>query len=645
MSASRRTNTSLDANDPATAYARAVVSGDIVAGALVKAACKRHLTDLRLGARRGLAWRPEKAADAIGFFPAMLTVTAGAMADRPFELLDWHKFVVGSLFGWHDAYGLRRFRTAWLETAKGQAKTPLMAAVGLYIMGFCGIPRAEVFAISSNRFQANNLFADAAAMCRAQTPGYEEGSSLVSRGDVIIRGIGDNAFKIETEAGSKFRPLASGEAASGPKPCLVLADEIHEFKSDEDLRTWRAALVKMPGDPLMMLGTNTPATDQIIGTDYSERFQKVVLGEVEDDSSFIYIARIDKDDKPFEDEACWIKAMPALGVTFPADNVRKEVITSLYHPPTYAATARLYFGIPGSSSSFWVSEDAWMAVQGVVDDKEMVGLPCWLSLDLSEKNDLTALTAVWRRDDGMLLAKTWYWTPLGSIKERARDDNVPYEQWVGEGFLSATPGSTIDKKFVAARIAAICEEHDVQFLAVDPSGIDDFLAACAAIDFPVWKFEGADKPRGDGLALVTHGQGPRVLFAEKSLCMPRSIEKFEDAILNRTIVIDENKVTLMCAGNAMIDADRFNNRAFDKKRSRGRIDGMVAIAMAVGAAHSELEVKGIGLSVFDLLAQGGSDEPSDDGIDEAILSDPKHPQWQEMRERWEAQRLSSDDIW
>jgi phage terminase large subunit-like protein len=639
----------LDASEPTTAYARAVLDGEIIAGEFVRAACRRHLTDLERGAERGLVWRPEKAADAIGFYPAVLSVTAGAREGHPFELLDWHKFVAGNLFGWHRTNGLRRFKAAWLETGKGQAKSPFMAATGIYMLGFCGIPRAEIYAIASNRNQANVLFKDAVAMCRAQIPGRDEGETLeaLQEGGVIIRGTADNAWKIEhPDSGSKFQALAGGEAVSGPRPCLVLADEIHEFRTDEDLRTWRAALAKMPGDSLMILGTNTPATDQIVGTDYSERFQKVVRGEVQDDSAFVYIARVDKDDKPFEDESCWVKALPALGVTFPADNVRTEVTTSLYHPPTYSATARLYFGIPGSSSSFWVSEDAWMAVQGRVDEKALIGLPCWLSLDLSEKNDLTALTAVWRRDDGMLLAKTWYWTPKGGIKERARDDNVPYEQWVAEGFLAATPGPTIDKTFVAERVAAICAEHDVQFLADDPSRIDDFIAACDEIGFAVWKFEGPDKPRGKGLPFVTHGQGPRVMFAEKSLCMPRSIEKFEDAILKQTIIIDDNKVTLMCAGNAMIDADRFNNRAFDKKKSRGRIDGMVTIAMAVGAANSEIAVNGTSISVFDLLARKANANPAQsDDDDEAILANPAHPRWKEARERWERKHMSTDDIW
>ena len=125
-------------------------------------------------------------------------------------------------------------------------------------------------------------------------------------------------------------------------------------------------------------------------------------------------------------------------------------------------------------------------------------------------------------------------------------------------------------------------------MAVDPAKIDDFIEACGRIGFSVWKFEGPGEPRGEGLMLVTHGQGNRVLFQEKSLCMPRSIEKLEDAILGGDITIDDHLVTRMCASNAVTIADPMNNRAFDKKRSRGRIDGLVTVAMSVGSAKNEL---------------------------------------------------------
>lgn len=470
-----------------------------------------------------------------------------------------------------------------------------MAATGLYMGGFYGVKRAEVYSIGQDRATANVLFKDAVAMCRANIPGGEEDEddSLVSRCEVLIRGEGDNAWKIEfPDSGSKFQSLANGEAISGPRPTLVAADEIHEFKSNTSIETWKRAIAKMPGDALMLLGTNTPASTQIVGTDYSEFYQKVTTGEVLDDEAFAFIARVDKADreKVFDNEDCWPKALPALGTTFPIENIRGEVNTARVLLSTAFSVKRLYFGIPIGSADFWIAEEAWAAVQAAVDVKQQKGRKCWLSLDLSDKNDLTALTAIWIGDDGHLYAKTWYWTTQSGLKERALADNAKYVEWDADPAIdfTAVPGAVIDKTFVAARVKELVAEHDVQFLAFDPAGMADFIAACEDIGFPVWRFKGPDEPEGRGLKLIAHGQGKRIVFEDRALCMPRSVEKLEDRILARTITIDNSPVTYMCAGNAFLDSDGQGNRAFDKKRSRGRIDGLVTTAMAAGAADNEL---------------------------------------------------------
>lgn len=589
----RRTATSRpSADDPATLYALDVVDGKIVAGEFVKAACRRHLKDLEVASARGLAFDATKAKFKCGFFPAVLTVTEGIAAGKPFTLLPWHAFVVASLYGWQREDGLRRFRMAWMETGKGQAKSPLMAGIGIDMMGFDGKDRSEVYAIASDKDQANVLFKDAVAMCRATMPECEEGDSLEARSEVIIRGVGDNAWKIEHPATqSKFQSMASVDAIAGPRPNCVLADEIHEFKVVYALQTWKAAIDKMSGDPLMLLGTNTPASNQLVGTEYSDLFQRVVTGQAEDDSLFGFIARVDEKDYAtvFDNEAAWQKALPALGITYPIDNVRKRVTTAKLMLSEALSTKRLYFGIPVGTEGFWISEEAWNSCQGTVDENDMKGSPCWLSLDLSKKNDLTALSAGWRKAL-KLHVKTWYFTTKKGLPERSRDDAVDYEGWVEKGFMEATPGAVIDYEFVAAKIQKLCAEQSVEFMAVDPAKIDDFIEACGRVGFKVWKFEGPDKPKGEGLMLVTHGQGTRVLFQDKSLCMPRSIEKLEDAILNGDITIDKSPVTSMCASNTVTVSDAMNNRAFDKKRSRGRIDGSVTLAMVVGAAMNEFAV-------------------------------------------------------
>lgn len=570
-----------------TQYAKDVASGKIVAGEFVRLAAARHLRDLKEGAKRGLVWNQADADRAIDFFPAVLSITEGAKVGQPFHLLPWHLFTVGSIYGWKDKGGNRRFRFVWLETGKGQAKSPLMAGLGIYEIAGRKNRRAEVYAVGEDRKTANVMFRDAAAMCRAEIPG-KGGETLESNGKIIIRGFGDNAWKLEhPSSGSKFEPVANSDAISGPKPTLVLGDEIHEMKTNKAISTWRAAIAKMSGDPMMVLGTNTPAVDQQVGTQYSEYFQKVLRGENTDDSAFAYIARTDKGDDPFNDESCWIKSLPALGITYPVENVRKEVQTAKGMISTAITTKRLYFGVPVGTAGFWIDEAAWLKIQGHVDEREMKGRRLHLSLDLSQKNDLTALSGCWEGDT--LAVKTWYWTRETNIADRSTADQIPYRELAEAGCVTILTTPTIEFEFVAAEVQRLCAEHDVFQLVFDAAMIDDFIKACDKIGFDVWRYKGPDEPEGVGLRLVGHAQGGKVVFEGKQLCMPVSIRHFEDHILKGTITVDKSRLTDICASNAVVESDAQKNKYYHKNKSRGRIDGLVTVAMAVGSATSEME--------------------------------------------------------
>lgn len=578
-------------DDPTTAWCQDTLSGKIVSGKLAIAAAERHMRDLRDGQARGLHWRPDDAARALGFFPAVLSVTAGAAAGKPFVPLPWHTFTIGSLFGWRRADGMRRFRTAWLETGKGQAKSPLMAGIGLYLLGYCRIARPEIYAIAGDKDQANVLFRDGVAMCRSAIPGSDpmDGDTLESRGEMIIRGTGDMSWKIEHPAsGGKFQSLASGDSISGPRPVAVLADEIHEFKSDKPIEIWAAAIAKMPGDPIMILGTNTPAIGQIVGTDYSEYYQRVAKGEFADDSSFAYIARTDPKDSPLEDESCWQKSLPALGITYSIENVRTEVAKARGLGGKRNTVLRLFFGVPVGATEFWIDEDAWQSCQGTFTDDDVAGLPCFLGMDLSQRNDLTALAMVWKRQDGRMFARVRYWKPAGLLLRAISEDKAPYDRWRDEGVLSVVPGMTINKRFVVAAVAEECQLSRVEAMAFDQAHVQDFLDAAAEDGFAVWEYRGPGEPIGAGLKMIRHAQGVRGLHSERMLWMPRSVQAFEDAILSAAITIEESALTTWCAANSAVVIDPAGNRFFDKKRSRGRIDGMVALAMAIGAATTQM---------------------------------------------------------
>lgn len=589
--------------DETTQYAKDVVSGKIIAGELVIKACQRHLDDLDWGADRGLTWNVEAAQDAIEFFPAMLTITEGACEGQPFTLLPWHVFVVGSIFGWKDSNGFIRFRFVWLETGKGQAKSPLMAAIGDYLMGFYGKRRAEVYCIGEVKDTARVMFRDAVAMLRAPIPGG--GGETLEDNGFVIRGTGDLAYKIEHPASGSFMlPIANGDAVSGPKPIMVAGDEIHEMKSNKGIEIWKAAVAKKHGDSLMMLGTNTPSIDQVVGTDYSDMAQKVVRGDFADDSTFAYIARVDKTDDPLNDESCWVKALPALGITYPIENVRKLVVTAREQISTKMTTLRLYFGVPIGTAGFWTSEIAWEECQGEVDEAKMEGRKLHLSLDLSEKNDLTAVSGCWEGDE--LAVKTWYWTREFEIADRSTADHINYRDLEALGQITITPGRVIEYDFVAKQIVDLCSRNDVVQMAVDAAKMEGLLREFKAMGFDYWVYAGPDEPEGHGLKIVKHKQGKQVSFKDNKkstqdsgaqasaadhLCMPISITQLEDKMLNGEVIIDRSKLTGACASNSVARSDAFGNRWFDKEVSRGRIDGMVTIAMAVGSATSAMEAE------------------------------------------------------
>ncbi len=594
--------------DRTTAYAQYVVAGQIIAGELVIAACKRHLADIEHGPTRSLVWLPDAAERMIASYPTYFTITDGPLAGEPFELLDWMAFCTGSLFGWHVRLGtgeLRwRFDEAYIETAKGQGKSPWLAGTCLLAMAGLGRKRAQVFVTGPKDDQAMVTMADAAAMVRSTIPGQDEGVTLESEQKFKVAGLGANAHTIEHLATRSVFRTMSGSATkiSGPRPDLVGVDEIHELTTVNLIDMWQAALAKNPRGGLLLGLTNTPAQTQNVGSYYSERAQRVVLGTDINDALFVFITRVDVLDRErvFDTPEVWIKAMPALGITYPVENIEREVAKARVNPSEAARVKRLYFGIPTGAVDFWLDDPTlWDAAVGDVDPATLVNRRCWLALDLSDKHDLTALTAAFEipapteADPSAVHIETfaWYWTTGANIEARERQDGMPYRLWAAQGFITIVPGASIDKELIAAKVQELAEWLAVEFLAYDVAKMFSFIEACERIGFDVWKYKGADERAGKGLKLVAHGQGTRIAFAEKQLCMPTSVEALEDRIRNGTLTIGRSPVTYACAANAAPVTDTVGNKAFDKQRSRGRIDGLVTLAMAVGAAAMHVKAR------------------------------------------------------
>jgi phage terminase large subunit-like protein len=557
--ASPKTRPTRTSTDPVSKYARAVCSGKKIAGPHVRDACKRHLDDMATGHERGLVFDRVAAERAIGFFRDVLRLNGGEFEGNPFELLDWQQFIVGSIFGWKGPDGWRRFRVAYVETAKGSGKSPLAAGIGMYGLVADGEARAEVYAAATKKDQAMVLFRDAVAMWQ-QSPAL--GRWLKSSGT------GENVWNLAfLEKGSFFRPISADDGQSGPRPHMSLIDEVHEHRNNTVIEMQRAG-TKSRRQALIFMITNSGSNKTGPGWQYHDYASKVCSGMLKDDAFFGYVCALDEGDDPFRNEKCWPKANPSLqGANLPGKKYLREQVTEARGMPgKEALVRRLCFCQWTDAANPWISGDVWLGAQLEYEWQTLRGRRAWAGFDLGSTTDLTGLVLyVEPVEDG----EPWKLVPFAWLPEEGLDrkedlDRVPYLAWRAAGYLETTPGRAVSRLHLVRRLAELAEQFDLQAVAVDRWRLEDVKAMAEDADVTL--------PN-----MVPFGQGYKD--------MSPAIEAFETALLNREVVHPCNPVFTWCAANAVIVSDDAENRKLSKEKATGRIDLIVAAVMAVGAAQ------------------------------------------------------------
>jgi phage terminase large subunit-like protein len=552
----RRRTTS---TDPVTRYARAVASGKKVAGPHVRDACRRHLDDMVQGPDRGLVFDKVAAERAIGFFRDVLRLNGGEFEGKPFELLDWQQFIVGSLFGWKGSDGWRRFRVAYIETAKGSGKSPLAAGVGMYGLVADGEPRAEIYAAATKKDQAMVLFRDAVAM-------WQQSPALHAR--LKSSGTGENVWNLGyIDKGSFFRPISADDGQSGPRPHMSLIDEVHEHRNNTVIEMQRAG-TKSRRQALIMMITNSGANKTGPGWQYHDYAAKVASGMLQDDAFFGYVCALDEKDDPFRDEKCWAKSNPSLqGANLPGIKYLREQVTEARGMPgKEALVRRLNFCQWTDAANPWISADVWLGARVEFDWQSLRGRRAWAGFDLGSTTDLTGLVLyvepVQEGEPWKLVP--FAWLPDEGLQRKEDLDRVPYLAWRAAGYLETTPGRAVSRLHLVRRLAELAEDFDLQAVAVDRWRLEDVkaMAEDAAITLP---------------EMMPFGQGYKD--------MSPAIEAFETALLNRQVVHNGHPVFTWCAANAVTVSDDAENRKLSKEKATGRIDLIVAAVMAVGAAQ------------------------------------------------------------
>lgn len=554
--------------DPATQYAQDVCSGTTIAGPHVRAACKRHLDDLEHGHERGLKWDVAAVERALGFFRDALTVEVERDEDGesvseavPFNPAPSQAFIVGALFGWRKKSGLRRFRRAYVEEGKGNGKSPLAAGIGHYMLSALGKLRAEVYAAATDKDQAAIMFRDAVEMWR-RSP------ALHSR----LHPSGQNPVWQLTnlETSSFFKPITSEKKGkSGIRPFCALIDEVHEHPDNSVIETLRAG-TKGNREALIFEITNSGFDKNSTCGQEHEYAIQVAHRDVENDAWFSFVCSLDEGDDPFKDESCWPKANPLLGVSIHYDFIREQVAEARGMPSKEALVRRLHFCEWTDSEDGWISRAVWEPCEVEMKLEDYYGEPCYGGLDLSFTTDLSALAIVFPVDDEFHCFLE-FWRPAEGLAQACKYDRAPYDLWAKSGHLNLSPGKVIRLQPISKRLAEVKECFDLQYIAYDRyrhKELQDML-----ID------EGMEIP------MVEHPQGFRRV-ADSQLWMPNSVQALENAVVEAKLKVRTNPLLRWNVASTVVRQDPAgtDNRIFDKRRSRSRIDGAVALAMGVGAA-------------------------------------------------------------
>jgi phage terminase large subunit-like protein len=566
-------------HDPVGDYANAVLRGDEVAGPHVSAACSRHIKDLEHAKDRGLTFDRKKANAVIGWFEKTLRLSGGQFDGIPFKLHPSQKFIVGSLFGWLREDGTRRFRRAYIEQGKGNGKSPLIAGIGLYGMVADSEPGAEIYAAGSSMDQSRVLFNDAVRM-------VEQAATLKKK--VTVHGR-KRVDKLSMPKGAFFVPLSreTRRRGSGPRPHMALCDEVHEYHDRMTIDLLERGF-KSRRQPLLVMITNSGTDRNSVCYEEHVHAVKVARGDIEDDAAFSYVCALDEGDDPINDPSCWRKANPLLGAVISEEYLAGVTKQARDIPGKLNGILRLHFCVWTDSETAWISRQAWEACEDpTLNLEDFAGMRCFAGLDLGETKSLTGKALVFDdgyTDDGKpkFVAFVHGYTPKDTLHARAEADRAPYDIWVRDGHLTATPGPVIRNDYVARDLVQDSQRFDLAGVAYDQWLIKDFKGALGEL--------------GAVLPLLEHGQG----FAQRRGCepdcdkrhehvpapfwMPQSITDFETLILERRIRVHVNPALRSAVASARFLTSTAGLRRFEKQTPGGRIDLCVALTMAVGAA-------------------------------------------------------------
>ena len=420
---------------------------------------------------------------ACNFFEHILKHTADEWFGKPFLLVPWQEEALSTIFGELDDAGNRVIEMAYLEVPKKAGKSEMAAGLALFVLLTTNTPGCQVYGAAAATRQALNVFRAACKMV--------DQSPVLTKRLRVLRGT-HRIIKRSDPESFYAAVAADGDFGDGVNPAVVIADEIHRWKTRKQLDNWDVLSnggITRRQTLTIAITTAGVQNESPLAWRLHEKSRKIQEGIVSDEKFYGRIYGAAKEDDP-ADPATWIKANPSLkqnGGFLDIEKIREKYVS---HEAEGDLTSfkRYYLNMWDQKESRAIDMVRWDASAGDWHAEGLLAKPpgekvrplsptvlarfqkrrCWAGVDLSMTTDLSAVSLVFPADDGAFDVLAFFWMPEQAVRQRERRDGMPYQRWADKGFIELSPGDVIDYREITARLEWADQMFDLREIGFDP---------------------------------------------------------------------------------------------------------------------------------------------------------------------------------
>ncbi len=533
----------------ANQYIDDVLTGNIIACKYVQQACERQAKDA------GNDWQyqfdTERASRVCKFIELLPHIKGKwARSGGTITLEPWQIFILTTIFGWIDEQGNRRFKTAYTEVPRKNAKSTLSSGVGLFCLAAEGEPGAEVYSAATTRDQARIVFNDAKRMA-------EKSAGLRNRFGVETSA---HAVYVESESAS-FKALSRDQGGNldGLNVHLGIIDELHAHKTRD---VWDVIETATGAREQPLLWGITTAGFNRAGICYEQRAYslKVLSGAVNDPEYFGIVYTVDDEDlenrdRLFDDPKLWEKANPNWNISVSPDDIARKARKAREMTAAQNNFLTKHLNVWVNADTAWMDMAKWdQCADSTLELDDFAGSECWIGLDLASKKDVAALVILIKHNEQFYVFGRYY-LPEDAVEESG---NSQYEGWALDGRIITTPGNITDYEYIENDLIELSDRFVIRGVPYDPYQAN-YLAT----------------------RLMPHGI-PMVEYRNTVPTMSEPMKELEALVISKQLTHDGCPVLAWMISNVVAHLDNKENIYPRKEFPDNKIDGVVALIMALG---------------------------------------------------------------